>query len=51
MNDLSPLDELLSHPLFGGYQMRVTEPTLCDPGVQQYSGYLDVADGKHLFYW
>jgi len=48
-NDL--IYELLSHPLFSGYQMRVTEPKLCDPGVQQYSGYLDVTDGKHLFYW
>ena len=37
--------------MFSNYQMRVTEPKLCDPGVQQYSGYLDITDGKHLFYW
>jgi len=25
---------------------------LCDPGVQQYSGYIDLSTGpKHLFYW
>ncbi|KAJ2082094.1 hypothetical protein H4R24_001835 [Coemansia sp. RSA 988] len=28
-----------------------SEPTICDPGVQQYSGYIDVAPDKHLFYW
>ncbi|KAI8325511.1 peptidase S10, serine carboxypeptidase, partial [Martensiomyces pterosporus] len=26
-------------------------PVLCDPRVQQYSGYIDVAADKHLFYW
>ncbi|CAG8477465.1 1077_t:CDS:2, partial [Gigaspora rosea] len=24
---------------------------LCDKTVQQYSGYLDVNNGKHLFFW
>ncbi|KAL5498606.1 hypothetical protein ACEPAH_1960 [Sanghuangporus vaninii] len=43
--------ELHKNPVFQEYQMRVTEPKLCDPGVQQYSGYLDVTDGKHLFFW
>ncbi|THH07889.1 hypothetical protein EW145_g3072 [Phellinidium pouzarii] len=43
--------ELLQSPLFKDYQMRVTEPTLCDPGVKQLSGYLDITDGKHLFFW
>ncbi|KAJ2162685.1 hypothetical protein GGF46_000410 [Coemansia sp. RSA 552] len=28
-----------------------SSPTLCDPGVQQYSGYIDVAPDRHLFYW
>lgn len=31
--------------------MRVTDPTLCDPDVKQHSGYLDISDGKHLFFW
>ncbi|KAH8115994.1 serine carboxypeptidase [Phellopilus nigrolimitatus] len=43
--------ELLQNQKFDDYQMRVTEPKLCDPGVQQYSGYLDISDGKHLFFW
>ena len=29
----------------------MTEPTICDPSVQQASGYLDIADNKHLFFW
>lgn len=29
----------------------MTEPKLCDPSVKQYSGYLDIAEDKHLFFW
>ncbi|KAJ2794889.1 hypothetical protein H4R21_005323, partial [Coemansia helicoidea] len=29
----------------------VATPAICDPGVQQYSGYMSVARDKHLFYW
>ncbi|KAI0320056.1 serine carboxypeptidase [Amylostereum chailletii] len=43
--------ELISHPSFSDYHLRVTEPEICDASVQQYSGYLDITDGKHLFYW
>ncbi|KAG2367171.1 Alpha/Beta hydrolase protein [Suillus spraguei] len=43
--------ELVQHPRFGDHQLRVTEPKLCDPSVQQHSGYLDIADNKHLFFW
>ncbi|TFK34920.1 carboxypeptidase C [Crucibulum laeve] len=45
------LYELVSHPSFSEHQLRVTEPTLCDSSVKQYSGYLDVAEDKHLFFW
>ncbi|KAJ7608663.1 carboxypeptidase C [Roridomyces roridus] len=46
------LYELVSHPALEEHQLRVTEPTaLCDPSVKQYSGYLDIADDKHLFFW
>lgn len=44
-------DELLTHPSFKDYQLRTTQPDLCDPHVQQYSGYLDISDEKHLFFW
>ncbi|KAJ1833605.1 hypothetical protein LPJ63_002649 [Coemansia sp. RSA 2711] len=30
---------------------KATAPALCDPSVQQYSGYMDIAPDKHLFYW
>ncbi|OSX56159.1 hypothetical protein POSPLADRAFT_1050876 [Postia placenta MAD-698-R-SB12] len=43
--------ELVSNPVFDQYQLRVTEPDLCDPSVKQYSGYLDIAEDKHLFFW
>ncbi|KAF5372899.1 hypothetical protein D9758_001450 [Tetrapyrgos nigripes] len=48
-NDM--LYELVSHPDFDQHQLRVTEPSLCDPDVKQYSGYLDIAEDKHLFFW
>ncbi|KAH9941247.1 carboxypeptidase C [Epithele typhae] len=43
--------ELVSHPAFGEHSLRMTEPTLCDSSVKQASGYLDIADDKHLFFW
>ncbi|KAJ6542708.1 serine carboxypeptidase [Mycena capillaripes] len=45
------LYELVSLPSFNEHQLRVTEPDLCDTSVKQYSGYLDIADDKHLFFW
>ncbi|KAJ2929431.1 hypothetical protein H1R20_g7659, partial [Candolleomyces eurysporus] len=45
------LYELVRHPAFSSYSLRVTEPKLCDSAVKQMSGYLDVADDKHLFFW
>ncbi|KAI4518274.1 peptidase S10, serine carboxypeptidase [Schizophyllum commune Loenen D] len=45
------LYELISHPAFVEHQLRVTEPDLCDASVKQYSGYLDIATDKHLFFW
>jgi cathepsin A (carboxypeptidase C) len=45
------LYELVSHPSFEDHQLRVTDPELCDTTVKQHSGYLDIADDKHLFFW
>ncbi|KAF9009563.1 carboxypeptidase C [Cyathus striatus] len=45
------LYEFVSHPAFEKHTLRVTEPELCDSTVKQYSGYLDVAEDKHLFFW
>ncbi|KAJ1300747.1 hypothetical protein OPQ81_002390 [Rhizoctonia solani] len=34
------------------HQMRVRQlHTLCDPAVKQYSGYLDISEDKHIFFW
>lgn len=43
--------ELISHDAFPNYKLRLREPSICDPGVVQYSGYLDISDDKHLFFW
>ncbi|KAH9821652.1 putative carboxypeptidase C [Melampsora americana] len=37
---------------FPNYAIRLKSPQgLCDPSVQQYSGYLDISESKHLFFW
>ncbi|KAJ7314346.1 serine carboxypeptidase [Mycena albidolilacea] len=43
--------EHVSHPSFSDYSLRLKTPTLCDDSVKQYSGYLDIAEDKHLFFW
>lgn len=43
--------ELIQHESFPEYQVRLRKPKLCDPDVVQYSGYLDIAEDKHLFFW
>ncbi|OAX40539.1 alpha/beta-hydrolase [Rhizopogon vinicolor AM-OR11-026] len=42
--------EMVVHPQFNDYKLRITEPKLCDPTVKQYSGYLDISDDKHFFF-
>ncbi|KAJ2804516.1 hypothetical protein H4R20_002473 [Coemansia guatemalensis] len=32
-------------------QIRIKSSNLCDANVTQYSGYIDVAEDKHLFFW
>ncbi|KAI9592647.1 Alpha/Beta hydrolase protein [Syncephalis fuscata] len=34
-----------------GYSIQFKEPKLCDSTVKQYSGYLNVKDDKHFFFW
>ncbi|GJE85299.1 peptidase S10 serine carboxypeptidase [Phanerochaete sordida] len=43
--------ERVQHSLYDAYQLRISQPKLCDKEAQQYSGYLDIADDKHLFFW
>ncbi|KAL7003942.1 hypothetical protein EMMF5_006507 [Cystobasidiomycetes sp. EMM_F5] len=43
----------VSHAAFPEYKLRINskKPKLCDPGVKQISGFLDISDQKHLFFW
>ncbi|ORY29146.1 carboxypeptidase C [Naematelia encephala] len=41
----------LTHPAFPLHRLRVVKPELCDPNVNQLSGYLDISESKHLFFW
>ncbi|KAJ6570924.1 serine carboxypeptidase [Mycena vulgaris] len=43
--------EFVSHPSFADHSLRLKEPTLCDASVKQYSGYLDIGEDKHFFFW
>ncbi|KAG0244091.1 Alpha/Beta hydrolase protein [Mortierella sp. GBAus27b] len=43
--------KVLTHESFPGVQLRLKRPTICDPDVNQYSGYLDVGSDKHFFFW
>ncbi|KAL8278754.1 hypothetical protein RQP46_008823 [Phenoliferia psychrophenolica] len=44
--------EVLSHPNFADHRVRVRTPKgLCDPDVEQKSGYLDTANGRHFYFW
>ncbi|KAJ3367842.1 hypothetical protein HDU91_001053 [Kappamyces sp. JEL0680] len=41
-----------SLPAFPRYRLRTkTDLKLCDPNVKQISGYLDVDDEKHFYFW
>ncbi|RIB17362.1 hypothetical protein C2G38_1439339 [Gigaspora rosea] len=44
-------NKILTHDAFPEHKIKLKEPHLCDKTVQQYSGYLDVNNGKHLFFW
>jgi hypothetical protein len=37
----------------GGIQIRYKEPGICEttPGVHSYSGYVDLDDNTHIFFW
>ncbi|GAA5898408.1 hypothetical protein JCM8208_006975 [Rhodotorula glutinis] len=42
----------LSHPHLPTHRLRVKHPRgLCDPGVNQTSGYIDNDQGHHHFFW
>ncbi|KAF8602101.1 alpha/beta-hydrolase [Ceratobasidium sp. AG-I] len=43
--------EHFSHASFPDYHLRIKSPKLCDPTVKQHSGYLDVSEDKHIFFW
>ncbi|KAG6909081.1 hypothetical protein DXG01_002062 [Tephrocybe rancida] len=40
----------LSHPAFPAHGVRIKKTTLCDQGVNSYTGYIDV-EARHLFFY
>ncbi|KAI9306874.1 Alpha/Beta hydrolase protein [Cunninghamella echinulata] len=51
VDDLTDTFNTFNHPAFPEYTMRYKTPSLCDPNVKQISGYLDVDNDKHFFFW
>ena len=48
---LTSPDLSVEHPAFPLHRLRVVEPHVCDPDVKQLSGYLDISETRHLFFW
>ncbi|KAI0367259.1 serine carboxypeptidase [Pilatotrama ljubarskyi] len=55
LGDLSALSSTdftrLEHPAFPRYAVRVKQSTFCDGKAQAYTGYIDVSDARHLFFY
>lgn len=44
--------EILTLPSFKDHAVRIRTPKgLCDPAVEQKSGYLDTPNDRHFFFW
>ncbi|KAM0747546.1 peptidase S10 serine carboxypeptidase [Meredithblackwellia eburnea MCA 4105] len=43
--------EVVTHEDYPSYKIRMKEPELCDSTVSSYSGYLDIDEETHLFFW
>ncbi|CAE7171922.1 unnamed protein product [Rhizoctonia solani] len=52
METVSSGSQYFARASLPSYRMRIRQSRgLCDPTVKQYSGYLDVSEDKHLFFW
>jgi carboxypeptidase C (cathepsin A) len=47
------VNDLTTIPGVNGTSVRFKTNELCEttPGVKSYSGYIDIAEDKHLFFW
>ncbi|KAI0354049.1 serine carboxypeptidase [Trametes cingulata] len=55
LGDLSALSSTeftrLLHPAFPRHAVRVKQSTFCDGKAQAYTGYIDVSEARHLFFY
>lgn len=47
------VDDLKKIKTLNGAKIRYKEPSICEttPGVRSFSGYIDLDEDKHVFFW
>ncbi|CCM05789.1 uncharacterized protein FIBRA_08022 [Fibroporia radiculosa] len=55
LNDLNLLSSeefsVLNHPAFPHYSVRIKKSDFCDGNVGTYTGYIDISEVRHLFFY
>ena len=51
LDQIAFLDSSPNHETSLYRTSRIVQPTVCEDSVKQYSGYIDITDTKHLFFW
>ncbi|KAJ7145401.1 serine carboxypeptidase [Mycena crocata] len=46
-----PYNDAVVSPVLESDKFRIVTPKLCERSVKQYSGYFNIANDKHIFFW